>query len=279
MKDNKSIVSTNVSSYIELEEFLLYTKDTPLLSDLHRALHSYRGMSNEEFKQWFVGFTDAEGCFRIGINNRNNVISFNFAIYLHVDDLSVLEFIKGKLNCGNIYTSEDFACFVVTKLSDIQNILIPIFEEFPLNGVKYLDYLAFKEAIYIKLDPLKSDKLDLTTRIKSNMNTTRADFNFPSSHTIRITPYWLLGFIEGDGSFFVNAKMRIIFSIAATATQAPLMNAIKLFLDSYSIDDAHLKASPQYTEIVSQRTHLYVKAKSTANGTSSFTLHLAFGLA
>ncbi len=89
-------------------------------------------MSNEEFKQWFVGFTDVEGCFRIGINNRNNVISFNFAIYLHVDDLSVLEFIKGKLNCGNIYTSEDFACFVVTKLSDIQNILIPIFEEFPL---------------------------------------------------------------------------------------------------------------------------------------------------
>ena len=89
----------------------------------------------------------------------------------------------------------------------------------------------------------------------------------------------MLGFIEGDGSFCVNAKMRIIFSIAATATQAPLMNAIKLFLDSYSIDDAHLKASPQYTEIVSQRTHLYVKAKSTANGTSSFTLHLAFGLA
>ncbi len=83
----------------------------------------------------------------------------------------------------------------------------------------------------------------------------------------------MLGFIEGDGSFFVNAKMRNIFSIAATATQAPLMNAIKLFLDSYSIDD-HLKASPQYIEIVSQRTHLYIKAKSTANGTSSFTLHL-----
>ena len=68
--------------------------------------------------------------------------------------------------------------------------------------------------------------------------------------------------------------MRITLSITATATQAPLMNAIKLFLDSYSIDDAHLKASPQYIEIISQITHLYVKAKSTANGTSSFTLHL-----
>ena len=51
--------------------------------------------------------------------------------------------------------------------------------------------------------------------------------------------------------------MRIIFSITITAIQAPLMNAIKLFLDSYSVDDVHLKVSPQHIEIISQRTHLY----------------------
>lgn len=56
-----------------------------------------------------------------------------------------------KINCGRVYTSEKTANFVVTKISDISNNLIPIFEEFPLNGVKYLDYLAFKEAINIKL--------------------------------------------------------------------------------------------------------------------------------
>ena len=80
--------------------------------------------------------------------------------------------------------------FVLPRFfSDIQNILIPIYEEFPLNGVKYLDYLAFKEANYIKLDPLKSDKLDLIIRTNNNMNSARVDFKFPSSHTIRITPY------------------------------------------------------------------------------------------
>lgn len=68
--------------------------------------------------------------------------------------------------------------------------------------------------------------------------------------------------------------MRIILSITATATQAPLMNAIKLFLDSYSVEDAHLKTSPQYIEILSQRTHLYVRGKTAANGNSSITLHL-----
>lgn len=271
MKDNKFIISTNASSSIGLEEFSLYTKNTPLLSNLRVK---YRSMSNEEFKQWFVGFTDAEGCFRIGINNKNKVISFNLTIGLHIDDREVLEFIKNRLNCGNVFTSENAATFFVTKISDIQNILIPIFEEFPLNGQKHLDYLSFKEAISTKLYSLKSDKLDFIRIIKSNMNTTRADFEFPSSHTIRITPYWLLGFIEGDGSFFVNAQMRIILSIAATATQAPLMNAIKLFLDSYSVNDTHLKASPQSSEILSQRTHLYAKAKSTDNGKSSIILHL-----
>lgn len=54
-----------------------------------------------------------------------------------------------------MFTNENVATFVVTKISDIQNILIPIYEEFPLNGIKHLDYLAFKEAICIKLDSLR----------------------------------------------------------------------------------------------------------------------------
>ena len=54
-----------------------------------------------------------------------------------------------------MYTSENVAAFVVTKLSDIRNILIPIFEEFPLKGFKYLDYLSFKKAINIKQSNFK----------------------------------------------------------------------------------------------------------------------------
>lgn len=86
----------------------------------------------------------------------------------------------------------------------------------------------------------------------------------PSSHIIRITPYWLLGFIEDDGSFFVNSQMCSIFSFTITASQSRLMNAIKFFIDSYSIDDVNLKKSiplrgQEFLEIISQRTHLYAK--------------------
>ena len=152
--------------------------------------HTGRVMKDNEFNEWFVGFTDAEGCFRITINNK--VIRFNFIICLHVDDKEVLEFIKSRLNCGTISKSgKTLVSFNISKKEDLLNILIPLFENFPLNGVKYLDYLAFKEAILKKLDnsiPLDK-KLELITNLKNSMNTKRESFLMPSSHCIRITPW------------------------------------------------------------------------------------------
>lgn len=98
-----------------------------VLSKTNVTQTKFRNMTDSEFKHWFVGFSDAEGCFRIAVNNSNKVISFNFAILLHIDDKEVLEFIKNKLNCGNVYTSENTANYVVTKISEIRNILIPIY--------------------------------------------------------------------------------------------------------------------------------------------------------
>src|SRR5579871_3817353 len=106
------------------------------------------------FNQWFVGFIDGEGNFSITIRN-NSVISFKFGIKFHIDDKEALEYIKRRLNCGNIYIHPSLtsASFEVNKISDIQTILIPLLEKFPLNGIKFLDYLAFKKAIAIKYDP------------------------------------------------------------------------------------------------------------------------------
>lgn len=42
--------------------------------------------------------------------------------------------------------------------------------------------------------------------LKDQMNKKRIDFYKPECHSINITSYWLLGFIEGDGCFSVNPK-------------------------------------------------------------------------
>lgn len=55
------------------------------------------------------------------------------------------------------------------------------------------------------------------------MNTKRTNSVLPLDHNIVITKGWLLGYIEGDGSFFVSrTDIEPTLSISATAEQWPL---------------------------------------------------------
>jgi len=61
------------------------------------------------------------------------------------------------------------------------------------------------------------------------MNSKRTALEMPKSHQILITSNWLLGFVEGDGSFsVVKADKILIFSIIQKGNLA-LMEAIKSF--------------------------------------------------
>lgn len=61
------------------------------------------------------------------------------------------------LKCGQIHISEKAVNFYVTSAKDISEILIPLFDKFPLNGTKYLDYLAFKQAVMLNMDTVKGN--------------------------------------------------------------------------------------------------------------------------
>jgi hypothetical protein len=147
-------------------------------------------MSDWEFNQWFSGFIDGEANFAIRIT-KTGVIAYTFSIGLHIDDKEALEFIKNKLNCGHVYVADKKAIFYLSKLNDLKTVLIPLLDKFPLNGIKYLDYLAFKEAINIKFDASLSnvEKYKLITELKDSMNSKRVKFEMPDTHTVRITPY------------------------------------------------------------------------------------------
>ena len=79
--------------------------------------------------------------------------------------------------------------------------------------------------------------------LKAEMNTKRTDWT--SNHKIHITSYWLLGFVEGDGSWGVNKQNLLLsFSIAQSYKDLKLMGpayplrglAIKNYLNNLSID-------------------------------------------
>ena len=105
--------------------------------------------------EWFVGLCEAESKFLIRKrkNKQGLVIGFKFVfrIYLHKDDTEVLKYIYNttlRTKCGRLSTDRNTSVFTISKLSDIETILIPLFEQFPLNGVKFLDYLDFKKAFF-----------------------------------------------------------------------------------------------------------------------------------
>ena len=196
-------------------------------------------LNKDNFYQWFVGFSDAESNFIINILWKKDKVSvssfvFMFKIALHIDDLKVLELIKNKLGIGNIRIYNNECIFNVTDKKGIEK-LIAIFTENNLNTTKHLDFLDFKEAFYLynnrdknlSIDSIKNKIIEL----KENMNNKRV--NFDRFTDIIINKYWLLGFIEGDGSFFIRRDSLIpTFSIELTASQKPVMLKIKEFLES-----------------------------------------------
>jgi hypothetical protein len=117
--------------------------------------------------------------------------------------------------------------------------LLEIFKIKSLNTTKYLNYIAFKEAffLYYKRNPnlALTDKLKIfnTIReIKNSMNTQRNNFELPKDHQIKITPYWFLGFIEGDGSFSISSlkSFPLKFNITQVITEEKVLESIKTFL-------------------------------------------------
>jgi len=134
------------------------------------------------------------------------------------------------------------ALFSITNTQDLINILIPIFDKRNLNTTKYLDYLLFKEIllICIKKEHLTKSGLIKIENLRSQLNTNRTEFKFPVNHIINITPYWLLGFLEGDGSFTIGhtkpKKFYCQFTISLTESQRPVLEKIKIFIDKMGIN-------------------------------------------
>lgn len=130
---------------------------------------------------WIAGFFSAEGCFLINIRKAldhkiNYSISLRVSVNQHNRDKLLLESLINVLNCGNVYKHSNGAVvFAVFKFEDINEKVIPLFNEYIIRGIKTLDYLNLCEAA-----KLINEKAHLTLKglekiriIKSEMNKAR----------------------------------------------------------------------------------------------------------
>lgn len=146
--------------------------------------------------QWFIGFSDAESNFY----TTKKEDSQNFQIHLHIRDLNLLYKIKNILEFGNIYIDikNERVSYKVSDMKTLYNNLIPIFELYPLLTRKKFQYLKFKEILnrrYIKKYGNINNKNIENKEIYKNIN------NYQWKN-IEYYSNWLIGYIEGEGSFF-----------------------------------------------------------------------------
>lgn len=193
-------------------------------------------MTNREFFEWLAGFTDAEGTFYVGVS-LNKKVSFKYQIGLHLDDRPVLEFIVSRLGFGKIYLQKSSVTLVINKYENIAKI-IEIFTNYPLQSTKWLNFRDFSRCFELISNKV-GDNLEVMNKIidiKNNMNNSRTNFELPVTKVVRVTNYWFLGFIEGEGSFTVTKinKYQLFFSFSQAGSNLPLMLEIQNFLQNLS---------------------------------------------
>jgi len=121
---------------------------------------------------------EGEGCFLISIvvnasSRVGCIVSLRFSIGQHTRDLVLMEKLVECIGCGSIgKPKKSVVEIVVTRLADITDKIIPIFDKYPLQGVKALNFYDFTRAAELIKNKahLNQEGLEKIKQIKAGMN-------------------------------------------------------------------------------------------------------------
>jgi len=171
---------------------------------------------------YITGLVDAEGCFTTSIYKDCRMkkgwqVKPIFQLNLHKKDIKILEAVQKTWGVGKIYKhGEDSLMYRVSSLKNLR-VITNHFDNYPLITQKLADYQLFKQSIDLiqkKLHLTEKGLLELVG-IKSVLNwglSEKFKETFPNMIPV-VRPkvdiseikdvYWLIGFVEGEGSFMV----------------------------------------------------------------------------
>lgn len=229
----------------------------------HRRLHSHQRLNEEHlinkdnkrssFEQWLVGFTDGDGNFHISRQGDKWGLSFKLTQSRY--NLRILYYIKKELGVGSITKAGTARQYFIRDRKQIESILIPIFDKYPLLTRKYFDYMKLKKALTIlnNYDLTKEQRFEKLSLLKNSKPS--IDYISPAWNQISLpfknvkevkkvmSKSWLVGFVEAEGSFYLVTKEsnRIVHGFGISQKLDELvLQAIVLIL--------HIKTSVRYKE-------------------------------
>ncbi|SRR6266566_8267297 len=134
------------------------------------------------FEKLIKGFRDGFGCFIVEIYNsksskRGFAIGLRFKLVQNNRDQLLINNCVEYLNCGSISidNKNSAVSFYVTKLGDINDKILPFFDQYNLQSYKKLDYGDFCLAAHLMQNKshLTASGIEQIRLIKSRMNSKR----------------------------------------------------------------------------------------------------------
>ncbi len=165
---------------------------------------------------YIVGLTDGEGCFLVQIRTDCRIV-LRYFITQRFDNVELLNKVYGFFKIGYVYrkfqgNDKKKMTFVyeVTKQNDIQNVIIPFFRKYPLEGIKNESFRRFAriaEIVKNRQDTrkLSEDELKEVWHLKLSMNSLHNEpkdrlsgaRNDPRNISARLVPE--IGSLSGNG--------------------------------------------------------------------------------
>lgn len=209
---------------------------------------------------YITGFTDGEGCFHLGINSHCKYkfgysLGAVFKIHIAKKDLAILEEIQSYFGVGKIYKlGKGSIQYQVSSIKEL-GVIIDHFDKYPLITDKEADYILFKRGLQIlqNKEHLTLEGFRDFVAIKASINkglSPELKAAFPDVIPVErplvqdkkiLDPFWLAGFIEGEGCFLVNisdspthklgSKVELRFQITQHNRDALLMESLVKYLD------------------------------------------------
>lgn len=161
--------SMNTNKTIDISSDIVPVIRPVLPEDVYTKINPY----------WISGFTSGDGCFSVSVIKSKAKLKktswVRFILTQHKRDVSLIKAIASYFNCGKINQDFKAVYFVVQKLSDTLNIILPFFDKYSLIGTKVKDYEDFKLVCKLMHNKahLTEVGLEKIVKIKQSMNTLR----------------------------------------------------------------------------------------------------------
>ena len=162
---------------------------------IHTSKASQRLDAGDPIYAYLVGLYEGDGFFTISKNGE--YLTYELGIELSIRDVNLIYKINDLLGIGVISFRRrrdiEMVSLRIRNKNDLKNIIIPIFDKYPMLSNKQYDYLRFKNALLSNI--IYSKDLKNYTRDTKPLNSIENIINTSYFST------WLVGFIEAEGCF------------------------------------------------------------------------------